>query len=333
MVTSHDVARLAGVSQATVSRALRAVSGTSPETIMKVREAARALGYVPSDTGRALSTRTTRCIGVVAGELTNPFYPEFLQPIRDRLEERGYRMLLIPDSPESPVTLTRMADGTFDGAIVATAEIGSRLPADLATRHVPLVLANRVTYGPHADKCHFDNAEGAAAAAAHVLDFGHRRIGLICGPHETSTGRERENAYLDALRAAAAPVSADLVTHGAFTFETGYQSAMSMLTSERPPTALLCGNDVIAIGACNAIAHLGLQVGRDVSVVGFDDISMASWDTWSLTTVRCDLSDLAAESVRMILARIEDPNRPLQEVTLPTRLVQRSSVGPVIASF
>lgn len=327
MVTSHDVARLAGVSQATVSRALRSVQGTSPQTIAKVRAAAEALGYVPSDAGRSLSTRTTRCIGVVAGELTNPFYPELVQPIRDCLEAYGYRVLLIPDSPESPLTIDRMADGTFDGAIVATVEAESRLPADLAARNIPVVLANRVAYDQGADMCYFDNDHGAAAAVDHLVGFDHHSIGVICGPRSTSTGREREDSTLRCLSAAGRAVPGHLLQHGPFTFETGYQATKRMLEGERPPTALVCGNDVIAIGACNAIAHLGLRLGRDVSVVGFDDISMAAWDVWSLTTIRCDLATLADESVRMLLTRIEQPDRPFQRVKLPVELVARTSVG------
>lgn len=327
MVTSHDVARLAGVSQATVSRALRSVHGTSPETVAKVQAAAAALGYTPIDAGRSLSTRRTKAIGVVAGELTNPFYPEIVEPIRAQLEMHGYRLLLIPDSPDSPLTMERMADGTFDGAIVATAETDSRLPADLAARNIPVVLANRVSYGGGADMCQFDNWGGAAAAARLVSEHGHKRIGVICGPRNTSTGREREEAQLSTLQSLGTPVSNDLIAHGSFSYETGYQKALEFLSRERPPTALLCGNDVIAIGACNAVAHLGKVLGRDVSVVGFDDIRMAAWDMWSLTTVRGDRTLLAAEAVRLLLARIDNPDGDFQQVTLPVDLVVRSSVG------
>ena len=327
MVTSHDVARLAGVSQATVSRALRSVHGTSPDTVAKVRAAATALGYTPIDAGRSLSTRRTKAIGVVAGELTNPFYPEIVEPIRAQLEMHGYRLLLIPDSPASPLTMERMADGTFDGAIVATAEHNSRLPADLAARNIPLVLANRVSYGGGADMCQFDNAAGASSAAQLVVEHGHRKIGVICGPRNTSTGREREEAQLSTLQSLGIPVGSELIAHGPFSYETGFLHALEFLSREDPPTALLCGNDVIAIGACNAISRLGKVVGRDVSVVGFDDIRMAAWEMWSLTTIRGDLNALAAEAVRLLLARIDNPDGPFQQITLPVNLVVRSSVG------
>lgn len=328
VATSHDVARLAGVSQATVSRALRSVPGTSSETIARVRSVAESLGYIPSDAGRALSTRRTMCIGVVAGELTNPFYPELLQPIREEVTSHGYRLLLIPDSPESPLTLERMADGTFDGAIVATAEVNSTLPRELAQRGTPVVLANRVAYGPSAtDTCAFDNASGAAECARLLVGLGHRNIGVIAGPRETSTGREREDAHLTTLNALGISLAPQFLVRGSFTFETGYQATLDLMTKQRKPTAILCGNDIIAIGACNALAHLGYEVGSDIAVVGFDDIQMASWDLYSLTTVRCDLRVLAAEAVRLILRRIESPDAPMLHSTIPTKLVQRSSTA------
>src|SRR5690606_32647483 len=188
VVTSHDVARLAGVSQPTVSRALRGLPGVAPETVERVVAAARALGYVPSEKGRALSTQKTRRIGVVTGELTNPFYPELLEPMRVELERHEYRMVLVLDSTPSESDLDRFVDGSFDGVILTTSTSDSSVPAFLRRHQVPYVLANRLVDGDDGDSCTFDNATGAASVAYYFISEGHRRIAQIAGPSSVTTG-------------------------------------------------------------------------------------------------------------------------------------------------
>lgn len=327
MVTSRDVARLAGVSQPTVSRALRGVSGTSAETIERVRAAATALGYVPSEAGRSLSTARTRCVGVVAAELTNPFYPELVEPLRSELERHGYRTLLIPDSTEAPLEIERLADGTLDGVILTTTLVNSRLPLDLAARGIPYVLVNRTVDQLVADSCSFDNHSGATVAAQHLVGLGHTQVGMISGPESTSTGRDRALAFSTAMNSLGVDVPSARVRSGAFSFITGYLFMQELLRLETAPTAVFCGNDVIAIGACNALAANNLSSWHDVAIVGFDDIAMASWALHQLTTVHCDHDDLARESVRLLLRRIDDPAAVAEQVVLPTALVTRRSTS------
>lgn len=322
MVNSHDVARAAGVSQPTVSRALRGLPGIAPETVERVRETARRLGYVPSEAGRTLATQRTRCIGIVADELTNPFYPELVEPIRDALEQHSYRALLIPDSPEAPLQLERLADGTLDGVILTTSLLTSALPRLLGERGIPCVLANRTVPDARSDSCEFDNAAGASLAAEHLLAKGHREIGVISGPLDTSTGHEREEAFAAAAAEGGHPVRPDRIVRGPFSFDHGYRAALAMFAGEEAPTAVFCGNDVIALGVCNALARMER---RDIAVVGFDDILAASWDVFSLTTVRCDHVALAQQSVRLLLERIEDPARGPEHLRLPVELVERGS--------
>lgn len=322
MVTSRDVARLAGVSQPTVSRALRGLPGIAPATVERVRQVAAQLGYVPSEAGRALSTRRTRAIGIVADELTNPFYPELVEPIRVSLEQNSYRALLIPDSPDAPLQLERLADGTLDGVILTTAALSSSLPGLLRERGIPCVLTNRTVPGEAFDSCAFDNAAGARLAAEHLSSAGHREIAVVSGPAETSTGREREEAFTAFMADQGRPVRPERVVRGPFSFESGYRAALALFGSEDAPTAVFCGNDVIALGVCNALAHLSRP---DIAVVGFDDILAAAWDLFSLTTVRCDRTVLARESVGLLLARIEDPAREPEQIRLPVDLVVRDS--------
>lgn len=324
MVTSHDVARLTGVSQPTVSRALRGMSGVSTETVARVRAAADALGYVPSEAGRSLSTRRTHCIGIVAGELTNPFYPELIEPMRVELERRGYRALLIPDADESPLEIDRLSDGTLDGVILTTSTITSRIPGDLAQRGIPFVLVNRTVDGVTSDRCTFDNASGAAAAARLLVARGHTRVGMICGPPDTSTGRDRERAFRVVMSDLGVPVKPEFVRQGPFSVDAGYRGATDLLAARDAPTAIFCGNDVIAVGAANALARAGRSAARDVTLIGFDDIAMASWDLFRITTLRGDIRMMARESVRLVLRRIEDPDAGFEDVILPTELVERS---------
>lgn len=326
-VTSHDVARYAGVSQSTVSRALRGEPGISATTIARVRAAADALAYVPSESGRSLSTRRTRRIGVVTAELTNPFYPELVEPIRGALELAGYQMLLILDSPEAPLTdVEGLASGRLDGVIVTTARHGSQFPAVLARHAVPFVFVNRDIAGVAADACTIDNVRGGALAAELLAGLGHRHVAAIFGPEDTSTSRDRELGFRGELNDRGVTLRSTNVRRGPFSYETGHTATLDLLAeSTGRPTAIFCGNDVVALGAINAAATLGLRSGTDVTVVGFDDIAMASWDLFSLTTIRCDLAAMARHAVDLVISRIEDPALPNQRVVLTPELVLRSS--------
>lgn len=325
MATSHDVARLAGVSQPTVSRALRGVPGISAETVQRVRAAADALGYVPSETGRALSTQRTRRIGVVAGELTNPFYPELIEPMRSELDRRGYRMLLILDTEESAVGVERLSDGSLDGVMLTTSSVTSPIPGYLQQRKIPYVQVNRVVDGAAGDSCTFDYGTGAASVALYMIQAGHRLIGQISGPEHLSTGRDRDRAFRDTLAEHGIRAPREYHLRGPFTFDSGYRSAQQLLALPEPPTAIFCGNDVIALGAYNALLQHNASAPEPISmeIFGYDDISIASWSAFQLNTVRCDLARMARESVRLVVERIENPDKPFEHVVLPTELVIR----------
>ncbi|WTW99003.1 LacI family transcriptional regulator [Streptomycetaceae bacterium NBC_01309] len=324
-ITSRDVARMAGVSQPTVSRVLRGVPGVAPETRERVLSAAKALSYVPSETGRSLATRATRRIGLVADDLTNPFYPELVEPLRDRLEQAGYRALLVSDRVDDPVEADRLADGSLDGVVLTTTETGSTLPHELVRRGVPCVLANREAAGLSADTCVVDNQLGGAQVAGLLASLGHRRIGAVFGPASTSTGRDREAGFRAALGERGIPLPGESVRRGPFTHDAGRAAVGELLALSDPPTAVFCANDVVAMGACSAAAALGVRVPDGLTVVGFDDIAMAGWDVFGLSTVRGDLTVMADEVVRMLLARIADPERPAERVVIAPTLVLRRS--------
>lgn len=324
-VNSHDVARLAGVSQPTVSRALRDHRGVSASTRAKVREAARALGYVRSQAGRALSTRTTRRVGVVSAELGNPFYPALLEPLHDALAEHGYRTILVTDRGDVPVEVEPLIDGSLDGVVLTTCELDSTLPQELDRRGLPYVMLNRVVPGVAGDVCASDNHASGAIAADFLVELGHRRIAAVHGPDTTSTGYERAIAFHERLAERGISVPDRWVHRGPFAEATGRRALAELMTADDAPTAVFCGNDVIALGVCNGGREVGIDVPRELTVVGVDDILMAAWPVLDLTTLRTDLGVLARGAADLLVQRILDPGLAPREFTLAPELVRRGT--------
>ena len=329
--TSHDVAAAAGVSQPTVSRALRGDPRVNPATIERVRAAAERLGYVPSERGRSLSTRRTGRIGVVVQDLGNPFYLELLNALHDPLDRAGTRMTVLAPGQRDPEQVEHLADGSIDGVVLTTTTLDSPLPAQLARRELPFVLLNRVVDEPAADSCSADNRGGAAAIAHALLDHGHRRIGAILGPVGTSTGRDRECGLRETLTACGAPLDEALVRYGQFSFHDGAGHLAALLDLAEPPTAVFCANDVIAMGAYDAALRRGVAVPGQLSLVGFDDIQMAGWAAFELTTARQDLRAMAGTAIDLLLDRLADPDTPARRVVVPAELVLRQSLDAVPA--
>ncbi len=325
--TSHDVAALAGVSQPTVSRALRGDPRVTAQTQQRVTDAAAKLGYIPSERGRSLSTRRTRRVGVVVDDLSNPFYLQLLDALHVELADNQMRMLMFTAEGSAPENAERLMDGSIDGAVLTTTLIGSRLPAELQRRQLPFVLLNREVDGSAADTCVADNFEGGRRVAAEFARLGHRRIGAILGPGDTTTGREREAG----LRAGLADHDLRLpdtgVQRGAFSFDVGYQGLGELLDQPEPPTSVFCANDVIAMGALNAARSLGVAIPDELTLIGFDDIGMASWDVFRLTTVRQDIELMARTAATLLVQRIAEPQRPPERVVLPAELVLRGTHG------
>ncbi|MFV0252035.1 MAG: LacI family DNA-binding transcriptional regulator [Beutenbergiaceae bacterium] len=324
-MTSHDVARRAGVNQSTVSRALRGAPGVSAQTQQRVREAADALGYVPSEAGRALSTQRTGSVGILSGELTNPFYPTLVEPIREALLQAGLRPVLIPDSLSQPFNPDPWARGVFDGMILATARAGSSVPGKLRSHAVPFVFANRAIASIEADRCVSDNAAGAEAAAELLLELGHRRIAAIMGPDDTSTGHERDAGFRSALHRAGVELSDDHLERGEFAFDVGFAAATTLIRRVAP-TAIFCANDVLALGAADALLAAG--VADTTMLVGFDDIPSAGHRVYDLTTVHTDIRHMGKTAVSLLLRRLAEPDQPYQRVVLPTSIVRRRLIAP-----
>jgi LacI family transcriptional regulator len=326
------VARVAGVAQSTVSRALRDDARVSAATRKRVRRLATDLGYVPSRRGRSLSTRATGQVAVVVADLGNPFYAEAIEHLHAAFDERERRVVVLTDPLETtPLEPERLLDGSVDGAVLTTTLLTSDLPRELAARGLPVVQLNRAVDGDVADACVTENVAGGRAAAEELVRLGHTAVGAIFGPADTSTGRDREVGFRSGMAAAGIELAPVHVRRGPFAYATGHRALGQMLAAPRRPTAVFCANDVVAIGALNAARALGVAVPGELTVFGFDDIAMASWDVFALSTVRQDLAAMARTAASMLCDRIADPAGLPRRVTLPAAVVLRGShAGPLV---
>lgn len=323
-VTSRDVAREAGVSQPTVSRALRDDPKISVSTRARVAEVAKRLGYVPSELGRSLSTQATKRIAVVA-DLDNPLWAMLVEQLHDDLSASGYSMTLLAEHGDLPRFERQLLGGWADGVIITSARMSATVPIELARRNVPLVLVNRVARGLKVDAAVADNVQGGRAAAKILIDAGHTRVAALLGPADTSTGRGRERGFRQALAEAGLALPDARVVHGDFDYGFGREALPQLLKGRHRASAIFCANDIIAIGALNRARQLGVDVPSDIAIVGFDDLDQASWPVFDLTTIRVPFGAMVRSAVRRIMARLcGDTSRARVEIHPVTPVLRRT---------
>lgn len=332
--TLADVAREAEVHKATASRALNPLTRAqvSAETARRILGVAERIGYVPNTLARGLRTSRTAAIGVLIPDLTNPFFPPMVRGIEDHLAAAGYATLLAnTDSDETRERSQFLAlqSRRADGFIIATARRRHDLLTRAAARGVPLVLTNRVVDGLAVPAVVGDDAVGVIQAVEHLAALGHRQIGHLAGPQELSTGLTRLIAFRQAMAGVNLPTApGGIVVCGAYTEESGRHAADVMLTQEPGITAILAGNDLIALGALTALAQRGRSCPGDVSVVGFNDMPYADKMLPPITTVHVPLYEMGAQAARLLLERLHDPRGVPKKILLPARLTVRGSTGP-----
>jgi LacI family transcriptional regulator len=325
--TVRDVARAAGVSTATVSRALRLPGLVRPATRGRVERAIVRLDYVADGVARALSTRRTHTIGAVIPTLNNAIYAVSTHSLQKVLERAGYTLLLACHEfdleAEARMARTFVEKGVDALVLVGTAHHPSteRLLAGLTVPHVLTWAVDRSGLHPSVG---FDNRAAGRILADYLVELGHRRIAMISG---MTAGNDRARDRLAGVRAALAGAGVKLahVTESPYTLHGG-REALARLLAKTRPTAVVCGNDVLAIGAIQEAQRLGLSVPDELSVAGFDDMEFATVIAPALTTVRFPIADIAAEAARHLLARIAGDS-PSGCVELPLELVVRGSTG------
>jgi LacI family transcriptional regulator len=327
--TSHDVARRAGVSQSTVSRALSGDPNVSEETRAKVVAAAEELDYSPDLVARSLITRKSRRVGVVVSNITNPFYPHLVDVLERDFSALGYNMLLFneQDADEQQNFLELYQGRAVDGFVFASAVIGFAAADRIHQSGVPVVFLNRHIEDERFDRVVSDNRAGGRRAAEHLVDLGHRRIAQIAGPPETSTAHERDEGFRSTLEKLGLPLDAELNLSGPYEHATGLDGCRRLLALEEPPRAIFGGNDVIALGAGDAARSGGRRMPEDLSVVGFDDIAMSAWESIGLTTVRQPLAEMARVSAELLVEQLDGAPREPAERVFPTELLVRRTTG------
>ncbi len=327
-VTMRDVARQAGVSVATVSRAFNASGPVGEGTRDRILRTAGQLRYVPNGTARSLTTSSTETVGVLLPNLYGEFYSEVIRGVEGAVRARRYHTLLssVHDGLDELVTALRTLVGRVDGLVVMSPDIGAdvleaNLPAGL-----PVVLLG--TSVPDHASIVIDNAAGAAAMVRHLAGLGHRRIALIGGAPGNADAQARHDGYRQAVREHALDADPALVVDGDFTESSGHAAALALLDAEDRPTAVFAANDSMAIGALRAFREAGLDVPRDVALAGFDDIPVARYVTPALTSVHVPIHEMGARAVETVLDAIGSGDGECTDTTsLSTRLVVRESCG------
>jgi LacI family transcriptional regulator len=325
MATSRDVARRAGVSQSTVSRALSGHPGVTEEIRQRVRDAARELIYVPNAAARAMRTNRSGNIGVVTARLHNPIYPELLHLLGRELRQAELRMIVWnSDETDESAAADAARQGIVDAIIFTSATQASTALYQEIARRVPVVLVNRTVEGWPCDQVASDNHGGGQAVATYFRAAGRRRVGLLSGPLAPSTIREREAGFLAGCAGGPAPTT---VRVDSFTYRAGADGMHRLLALAEPPDAVFCANDVLALGARDAARVKGVAVPEKLWLIGYDDIETASWAAFDLTTVRQPIEVMVRQAVRLLRQRLAGDTTTPQHLCLPSELVIRGSTG------
>lgn len=336
--TQVDVAQLAGVSRATVSYVINGQTkgsvNISPETEQRVLDAVAELGYVPDAQAQALRSGSTYTIGVmIPPDLYNPHFWQYVDGIAQVAEEAGYRLLVSSaslDPKQEQENLKDLASRRIDGLILQGFPEPTKATVQtfkqLIKRRLPIVVTGNMI--ANVDTVWTDYRAVTDEVMAHLLSLQHKRIGFVYGVKNPVLGEDRLIPYKENLVKAGLPVDESLIIHCGPTIEDGYQAAYQLLSQSPRVTAVLVINDLLAMGVLRAAADLGIDVPAQFSVVGYDDIPMARYLTPRLTTVSKDPVKAGKDAMRLILARMQEPDRPIQKIPMPIRFIIRETTGP-----
>jgi LacI family transcriptional regulator len=329
-VDIRDVARRAKVSTATVSRTVNQVATVDAQLAKRVWKAIEELGYYPNRQARALVSGRSRVFGLIVSEITNPFFPEIVQTFETLAVEQHYEILLtstIHDPKRMELAVRRMIEGRVDGVAILTFGMEEYLLEHLRFRNLPLVFIDIGPKAPRVSNIRVDYADGIRQAVQHLAALRHERIGFITGPLRLRSATARKDAFQASMREIGLTVKPDFLVEGDHRLEGGKRALKTLAALRERPTAVLCSNDMTAIGVMRAAFELEIKVPQDLSVIGFDDIRMAEFLTPPLTTVQMSQSELARLAFEALLKEVkrETPVPEGTEYVLKTRLVLRNS--------
>jgi DNA-binding LacI/PurR family transcriptional regulator len=333
-VDIRTVAQRAGVSIATVSRVMNQVSSVDAKLAARVQKASKELNYTPNTQARALVSGRSRLIGLIVSEITNPFFPELIQAFEAAAVERGYEILIGStnySSERMTQCVRRMVERKVEGVAVMTFGMDEDLLQELSGRGIPVVSVGSTRTLESATSIEIDYRKGIREAVQHLAVMGHRDISFITGPPRLRAAKLRQDAYVASMAEIGVKVPASYMIEGDHTMEGGFAAALQLFDRAHLPTAVLCSNDMTAIGVLHAVSSRGLRVPEDISIIGFDDIHMAQFTVPPLTSVRMDGTDLATAACNALPLRPDSDAHSVskEQLVVPTKLTVRQTSGYV----
>ena len=322
-VTSYDVALRAGISQSAVSRCFKPGASVSPAMRALVMKVARELNYTPNAIARSLITRRSNLVAVLISNLTNLYYPEVLSELCQQFEKRGMRVLLftLPHEADVDKMIAQVWEYQVDG-VVAAARLTPQQVAEFERRQIPFVLYNRTLQDKAVNAVICDQIEGARILVSRLAAAGHKRFAIIGGPTDSVVGQERTKGARERL--AELGLAAPIVVEGNYDYHSGAEGLREIVRQlGRVPDAIICGNDVMAIGCVDTARHeLGLDVPAKLSVVGFDGVEPSTWLSYNLTTLRQPVQMMAQAAADMLLGLIAKPGSSPEKRVFSAQFVE-----------
>jgi DNA-binding LacI/PurR family transcriptional regulator len=332
-VSIKDIARLAGVSHSTVSRALRNSPLIPATTTQRIQQIAKEQGYRPSAVARSLVMRKTQAIGVVVTSIADPFNGDVVDGIEEIANEHGYSVILATSqaNPDRELAVVRaFEERRVDGILVASSRVGALYLPVLAELRVPVVLINNQGRHAHVHTVAVHNTDGAYQATRHLVELGHTHIGYVGDRLGMQSDVERRTGYAKALEECGIAVASELTFEGDGKLDGGVEAARAFLVKQPRATAVFCYNDMTALGLLSELVRAGVRCPDDISVVGFDDIVFAALSQPALTTVRQPRRELGRRAMRMLLGVLRGELTE-KEIMIRGELIVRASTAPLVS--
>jgi LacI family transcriptional regulator len=329
-----EVAKLAKVSTATVSRTINGSDKVTPETAQRVRKAIETLKYYPNTNARALGSGRSSLYGLIISDITNPFFPELVKSFEDIAVQHGQEVLIANtdyDPHRTEVCVSRMLQRKVDGVAIMTSEMDQHLIDEFSHRKIPLAFLDTATPQKGISNILVDYAFGIDAAVEHLVSLGHTAISFIAGPMTLASARIRKQAFISSLKRKGVRLEKQYVEHGNHRTDGGHEAMLRLLNLKSPPTAVLASNDMTAIGAMGAIFERGLRIPADISIIGFDDIELSAFTQPALTTVKLSRQEIARLAFRALYNSNQSSAGKGEEGKVQPTLVVRKSTGPAPA--
>ncbi len=334
-VTIKDIAKVAGVAHSTVSRALREHPAIPPDTIARIKQHAENLGYVPSAVARGLKTNRSNALGVIVSRIDDPFFSEILQALDDEAHAAGYSLFLAADNRDLErleIIIQTMGERRVDGIIVCSGNVRAEHARQFQQQGIPIVAVDNQTIEDYQYSISHDHYFGSCQLSQHLLDMGHSKIAYLGNPRSTRVNRERQKGFLDTMARANFPVPSEYLFNSPNgRLDGGEAGADYFLMLTEPPTAIVCYNDLMAIGLMHRYRESNLSIPNHCSVVGFDNIAISAYMVPPLTTFEQPKYELGYAAARMMMNLLNheiQKNQTTKTEVLRGTLIIRESTAP-----